>query len=170
MLMGVWCQSLLKRLTCPCISAFSCWHFVNFHVLPGMDAKTPQKLLSGNSFLPICSQRTYCMNAASCDSCQSSSSIVIKKGWKLIVECVQTGGFYSLRLFCFSSDFIRTACPLEPQVVDWLQILSVDKLSISLNCVHGCINTHFIILWQWLWHNICLRKSIFSLPLCQCCQ
>lgn len=84
---------------------------------------------------------------------------LLKKGWKLIVKCVQTGGFYSLRLFCFSSDFIRTACPLEPWVVDWLQILSVDKLSISLNCVHGCINTHFIILRQWLWHNICLHQK-----------
>lgn len=47
--------------------------------------------------------------------------------------------------------------PLRARVVDWLLIPSVDELCSSLNCALGCINTHFIILWQS--NNICPRRT-----------
>lgn len=49
--------------------------------------------------------------------------------------------------------------PLRAWVVDWLLIPSVDELCWSLNCALGCINTHFIILWQS--NNICPHRKAF---------
>lgn len=171
MLMGVWWQSLLQGLSCPCISALSCWHFVNFLFRLPWKLK-PHKNSSLNiAFFRFAIKLHRSLKGLTVQSCFLWFLLALikhckkkKKSWKCIVRCVRTGGFYSLRLFCFSSDFIRTTCPLGPWVVDWLQILSVDKLSISLNCVHGCINTHFIILWQGLWHNICLHQRKTFLP------
>lgn len=79
-------------------------------------------------------------------------------------------GLYSLRFFCFPSKFIKAARPPGLWVVDWLEILSVDKLSFGLNCVHACINTHFIKRWWWQ-RCVCLHpKGIFSLSGYLWCQ
>lgn len=116
---------------------------------------------------PPSSRRTRSTNATPCGSCLTS-----REWLKREIENVQQNvcGLYSLRLFCFPSKFIKAACPPGLWVVDWLEILSVDKLSFSLNCVHACINTHFIKLWQ-RQRRVCLhQKGIFSLPGCLGCQ
>lgn len=129
--------------------------------------------ITENSLLPRCyeappsSRRTRSTNATPSGSCLTSRELLKRE-----IENVQQNvrGLYSLRLFCFPSKFIKAARPPGLWVVDWLEILSVDKLSFSLNCVHACINTHFIKLWQWQ-RRVCLHhKGIFSLTGCLGCQ
>lgn len=170
MLMGMRCQSLLKKLPCPCISAFSCWHFVNFLFAWQMMLLKPHK----NSSLKIASFRFAIKlhRALKGPTVRTPCLVsVLKHCYKtereiedLSENVCRLVGSILWGFSVFSSKFIRTACPLGPWVVDWLQILSVDKLSFSLNRVHGCINTHFIILRQW--HNICLHQTAFWAFLC----
>ena len=128
---------------------------------------TQNSLLLCGYEAPPSSRRTRSTSATPCGFCLTSRELLKGKS-----ENVQLNvcGLYSFKLFCFPSKFIKAACPPGLWVVDWLEILSVDKLSFSLNCVHACINTHFIKLWQWQ-RRVCLhQKGIFSLPGCLGCQ
>lgn len=129
------------------------------------------KLCENSFFLSGCeasrrSQRTCSTDANPWHSC------LLENCWRERLKmysriCV---GSILWGFLCFPSKFIKAARPPGLWVVDWLEILSVDKLSSGLNRVHACINTHFIKLWWWQ-RRVCLHQNgIFSLPGCLWCQ